>query len=500
MMGELVPTACIDVLPGDRLTISVENFLRFAPLIAPINAVVEVTTWWFFTPDRILFEDVRDWEDWITDVQTAQVYPWVGNVGGDNTGNLLDHLYGIQSKPNTIQLTAAPIAAYTKIWDDWFRNQNITTTERHVPLFYGDNDWEDILRDRPFKRAWKKDYFTSALPWAQKGSEVTLPLLESGTAIVENSGTLGNPVWRKVSDGTAFTPAGPGILSVGINSNAGETESDGTEIYYDPLGTLDVDINAAASTINELRAAYRLQEFLELNAMAGTRYTELIYGHFGVKSPDARLQRPELLGIWKGRMAISEVLQTSAAHDDASTGIGTPLGTMGGHGISVTGGKPISYFASEHGWIMGIINVQPVPVYQQGLARKYSKLLPIDRFWPKLAHIGEQEILMQEIYTDAADVTATFGYTPRYAEYRFEQNRVAGEMRTILAHWHLGRIFDSEPALNEDFVYCDPAARIFNVLYTGGGEEEYSGDQIFGMIHNNIYASRLIPKYGRPTL
>ena len=499
-MGQLVPTAAIPVLPGDRYRISVENLLRFAPLIAPINAKVNVTTWWFFCPDRILFENQADWEDWITDPDASVSYPFAVTTGGGLEGKLLDHLYGTDGVPGATNITVGPIAAYTKIWDEWFRNQNITTTERHVPLTMGSNmssSYNSILQADPYLRTWAKDYFTAALPWPQKGDSVTLPLLEAGSATVTTQ-AAGNTQWLDVATQNVIQPASDAnVLAAGTT---GATVVDSLGAVYDPNGTLVVDINAAAATINQLREAYRLQEFLELDAMGGTRYNEKIYAHFGVKVPDARLSRPELLGRWTGRMAISEVLQTSAALDDANTGRGNPLGTMGGHGISVTGGKPINFFATEHGWLIGIINVQPVPVYQQGIKRHWTRLDPMSYFWPKLQHIGEQEILNREIYRSHSDLTGTFGYTPRYAEYRYESNRVAGEMRSSLAHWHLGRIFSSDVALNEDFVYCNPSARIFNVLYTGGAEPEYSGDQIFGMVYNNVYASRLMAKYGRPML
>jgi hypothetical protein len=498
-MGTLVPTCCVDLLPGDIVNIKPEAFIRFAPLIAPINSVVNVTMWFFVVPDRILFKDQREWEDFIADIQNSDTeYPHITAVGNVNQGKLLDYLYGIDTVYPNAPLTAAPVAAYCLIYDEWYRNQQLTTTDTFEPLVINVNqnaNYASVLQSEPFRRTWEKDYFTSALPNAQLGAEVLLPLVDGGPVDVEMSGLNTNVLLRDVTAGNVLTTTGNVQ-----NTNQGVLQSDNTSVMFDPNGTLSVNIQAAASTINELRAAYRLQEFLEIQNMGGTRYTEVIRSMFGVVSPDSRLSRPELLGKWTGRMSVSEVLQTSAPLDDGSTGSGTPLGTMGGHGVSVIGGESVTYRAYEHCWLMGIINVQPKPVYQQGLARKYSRLYPLDYYWPKLAHIGEQEILNKEIYLPHSSPNGTFGYTPRYAEYRYEQGRVAGEMRNELAHWHLGRIFASEPALNEDFVYCSPSARIFNVLYTGGSEPEYSGDQLFGLVYNGITASRLMPKYGRPTL
>ena len=497
-MGLLVPTACIECIPGDSFKISSEAMLRFPALIAPINAKVNVEIFWFFCPDRILWEQQSVWEDWITDLDSPR-YPYVTPTGGSHVGKLLDHLYGLESLPTGQQLIAAPIAGYCKIWDEWFRNQNITLTERWDPLESATAhvSYNAFLTGDPFNRTWGKDYFTSALPWPQKGDAVTLPLLEAGDAVVELNGTNAAGQLRDASTGVLWI--GPDSLQSDATGNLETLGSD--ELFYDPNGTLKATINSAAATINALREAYRLQEFLELNAMGGTRYNELIYAHFGVKIPDARLSRPELIGRQKGRMAISEIPQSAPAAGDATTaGAQTPAGTLAGHGISVLGGEVMNYYVYEHGWLYSIINVQPDTQYQQGINRHFQKDYPMDRFWPKLAHIGEQEILNKEIYRQHSDKEGTFAYAPRYAEYRFQYNRVAGEMRDTLSHWTMSRIFTGDVNLVESFIYANPTARIFANLYTQGGGGSYTGDQIFGVIYHNIYASRLIPKYGRPTL
>lgn len=498
-MGWLTPLPAVPVLPGDSMRIGIQTLLRFAPLIAPVMSKVNVEAFVFFCPDRILFANQQDWEDWITDPENTTVeFPWVGTIGGSQEGKLLDYLYGLESLPSGQDLNVAPIAAYTKIWDEWFRNQNITTTERHIPVTLNaqETGYRTILQSTPYLRTWEKDYFTASLPWPQRGSQVTLPLLEAGTALVELSGTNEAGQMLNATTGLPFSPGAATSVDIGTDS---ATEISGTDGFYDPGDTLQVDINTAAATINALREAFRMQEYLELDAMAGNRYNEKIYAHFGVKIPDARISRPELLGRWKGRMAITEVPQTSAAPLDTTQGSGTPLGTLGGHGISVLGGEDINFYSYEHGWLICLINVQPDAVYGQGINKHYQKLYPLDLYWPKLAHIGEQEVLNKEIYHDHSALEGTHGYVPRYAEYRFQHSTIAGEMRTTLAHWHLGRIFSGDTALNEAFVYCNPSARIFNELYDGN-DPNYTGDQIFGHVYWNILASRLIPKYGRPSL
>lgn len=258
-------------------------------------------------------------------------------------------------------------------------------------------------------------------------------------------------------------------------------------------GGLYVDASVDAATINDLRRAFRLQEWLEKMARGGSRYIEQILVHFGVKSSDARLQRPEFLGGSKLPVIVSEVLQT--AQDISSVDDSTPLGTMAGHGLSAGRGNNISYYAEEHGYIFGIMSVTPLTAYQQGLHRHWTRRSYLDYAWPSFAHIGEQEVLNKELYFDSSDDKndETFGYVPRYSEYKYMASRVAGDFRENLAFWHLGRIFESRPALNTEFIECNPRKDIFAV-------QDNDTQSLWSHVYHSIRVTRRLPKYGTPTL
>lgn len=491
-MGELIPTCLMECLPGDQVSISVQNMLRFAPLISPVMHRVIVTTHYFFVPNRLLWPE---WEQWITGNSDVEA-PYL-NIVADQTipvGTLGDYL-GIPTGLYQIPLRVSPfpIAAYVKIWDEYYRDQNLQS-ELFQPLVAGANAgfYASIDTEFPFKRAWMHDYFTAALPFAQKGDAVQVPLtVQDNVPVTLDAGGIPNAGLLKDADDQTTLLTGDLSSDAGGNLNV---DPDTGGAVYDPNGTLSVDIQSDAVDINTLRRAFRLQEWLEKNARAGTRYIESILSHFGVRSKDARLQRPEYIGGSKQNMVISEVLSTAETTD-----ANVPVGQMAGHGISVGGGNSFNYRATEHGFIVGLINVQPVTAYQQGLHRLWSRFDKLDYAWPTFANIGEQEVLLKEIMANPLDLGPSpddvFGYVPRYAEYKFMNSRVAGEMRTSLAFWHLGRIFSqaSPPVLNEEFISADPSTRIFAVT---AAEE----DHIFAHIFNNVSAVRKLPRYGIPQI
>lgn len=486
-MGKLVPTLCMECVPGDKFNIGCESLLRFAPLVSPVMHEMNVYMHYFFVPCRILWDN---WEDYITNTGTPlPAFPYlnISDAGGLYAiGGLLDYM-GIPDPQfgdgATVPINALPFAAYQAIYNEYYRDENLVA-EVNYKVVDGNNAATAGALLGMRLRAWEHDYFTAALPFAQKGDPVSIPL--GNVELVPGwDGSQGNPHFAGSGGGSldvgnlaqALVGAGPDA-EITINAT---TESQA----YDPDGTLIV----GSTTIQDLRRAFRLQEWLEIQARAGTRYIESILGHFGVRSSDKRLQRPEYITGTKSPVRISEVLNTGG--DTAVL----PQGTMAGHGLSYTSGKYGSYFCEEHGFIIGIMSIIPRSAYYQGIPKMFLKTVdPFQHFWPKFANIGEQEIVNNELFGFNANGGDTFGYIPRYSEYKYMPSRVAGVFRTTLDFWHLGRTFFTPPTLSQQFIEVDPGeqTRIFAVT-TG------SDDKLYVHVFHRIKASRLMPKYGTPT-
>jgi hypothetical protein len=476
-MGNLTPILTLECVPGDKFELGSESLIRFAPMIAPVMHRMDVSMHYFFVPNRILWSN---WEKFITDANSGLVSPsfnqtayWNTYQGG-RVAKYLDYM-GIPPVPSgtagNFPINALPLAAYQCIYNEYYRDQNLVAPVNYK-LIDGDNTANDDLNHLR-KRAWEHDYFTASLPFAQKGQAVDIPLGEiSGDVLVKNSGTgttlTGTPSSIVVPGGTPTPPYSPDTLYA---------ETDGLDLQ--------------PTTINDLRRAFRLQEWLEKNARGGTRYIENILTHFGVKSSDKRLQRPEYITGVKTPVVISEIVNTTGQVNQPGENQGLPQGTMAGHGMSVSSGRSGSYYCEEHGYIIGIMSVMPKTAYQQGIPKTYLKNDTLDYFWPSFANIGEQPVTQNEIYAYTANQNNTFGYVPRYAEYKFMPSRVAGEFRTTLDYWHLGRKFATEPSLNTAFINCDPTKRIFAVNNPGQ-------DSLYCHVLNKIKAIRPMPKFGTP--
>lgn len=481
-MSYLYPSLVMEVVPGDNFFVDWATFLRTLPLVAPVMTKYNVILEAFFCPNRILWDN---WEDFIMNKETI-LPPTIRYTGDFPTIGDLGEAMGLppDMTASGIEVSALPFAAYYKIYDDYYRDANLQPTETFVPCGDGlDNTaYNEYSRIVPRRRAWKADYFTKALPWAQRGNPVELPV-STGTNLVEILGS--NPpagIMRASGTTTAYPNAIIGTDGSGFVEDAGASN-----LYYDPNSSLYVDIQANAGLIADLRSAWALQNYLEKSARGGQRYIEWLKEMFNVTAQDFRLQRPEYLGSSRDIISISEVLSSVGTETAA-------LGTMGGHGAAFSKSKGVSYRSTEHGFFMVIASVIPEAIYSQGIHRMFTRKTYLDYFLAPFEHIGEQPILNKEIWAYNATIAENdeiFGYTPRNAEYKMMQNRLTGEFRDTLAFWVSSRVFDTKPELNAEFVVCDPPTDVFAVE---------TGDHILMDIQYNISAIRKMSLFGTPAI
>ena len=441
--GYLVPIFVDEVLPGDTFNVKAMGFGRLATPIYPIMDNLYVETFFFFVPNRLIWDN---WErfngaqDNPTD-STSYLVPQIALGAGVSIADstLFDYM-GLPINVNGISFNNLHGRAYNLIWNEWFRDENLQDS-----VTVDKDDGTDSINDYVLlKRGKRHDYFTSALPWPQKGDAVSLPL---GTAAeLKFDGATGTQIGIKdVNNNTQGMAAWSGVnFKVTLDSSITPTD-----LAYADLTT------ATAATINELREAFQIQRLYERDARGGTRYTEILQSHFGVTSPDARLQRPEYLGGGKSPVGFEAVPQTS------STDTTTPQGNLAAMAQVGVGGHGFTKSFTEHGVIVGMANVFADLTYQQGMNRMWKRRDRWDYYWPALAHLGEQAILNEEIYTQGTSAdTDVFGYQERYAEYRYKPSQITGKMRSAatgsLDVWHLSQDFSALPVLNNTFIEEDP--------------------------------------------
>lgn len=540
-IGPLYPIATLPVIPGDMFRIDQEMLVRAMPMVSPTYGNLKIYTHYFFIPNRLVW---KDWEDFITGGEDGdyvgipkslplnelvalvkQVSSMTGNTPDNcimTKGGLFDHIYSFTIDKttdvvnDTTPVDLCPMVMYYLVINEYYRDQNVdsdfkpyvkafmeaSTKEdlksafRNLLKFAFDFDYSGVYRsdDRYLgliHRRYIKDYFTSALPFTQRGPDVTLPI--TGDVIIDQAEGVNGVQFKGTSSMTEDVN-----VTTGDGGSAFALQANGQNLSYN-AGLVGDLSNITSATINDLRRAIALQRFYEISARGGSRYIEQILAHFHVRSSDARLQRPEYIGGGVTELTVGEVLQTS------STDTQSPQGNLAGRGVAYGRQNKVVYRAEEHGYILGFMSIVPPAIYYQGIDSVFTKTDRLDYPWPSFGNLGEQEIKKSEIFVDyepsgssnvpVDNSNVLFGYTPRYAEYKYRKDTLHGEMRDSMQYWTWARELSpssssSSVSLNSTFL------KIPNVSGPFAAPEE---DPFVVWISSNISVLRELPYYGTPS-
>lgn len=527
-MGQLIPVYFDECVPGDTRKIGMQCVTRFQPLVAPILDSVDLTVHYFFVPTRLLMDKEDDWSTFLSggvdgkdDSVSLPPYGFSYFDGSSNDSQkpnypfsngirqgkyslwdyfglpLGDNYVGIRDNNNVNGFCQR---AYNLVWNEFYRDTNLV-------------DVVNPNNNTVLYRAWKKDYFTSALPWQQRGIAPALPLV--GTVPVENlygkSFYLGNStnplIFNTQEDPSTQLVIQPNTGASNNNVQAG-TPSSSVRHVTSVKGVFSWDgssnnpyVNlgsAGAFDVATIRQAFQIQRWMELNARGGVRYTEFLRSHFGIAPKDEVLGRPQYIGGTKSSIVVSEVLQTSQTTEDesGSSTKGSPLGRLAGHGLGASSDYICTFTSKEFGYIIGIASWMPKPSYQQGVNKIFTRKTKFDFYFPEFAHLSEQAVTKGEIFaTGTVADKDIFGYQGAYNEMRYSPSFNCADMRDTFKYWHLGRIFTSAPSLNSGFLTTNPA-------YSGGIRKDIFASQnepgLLVQFANLVKAIRPLPVYGTP--
>jgi len=487
--GVLVPFYVDEALPGDTFNLKVSIFARLATALVPVMDNMFMDVQFFAVPNRLVWNNWQKFcgEQETPNASTDYTVPSFPPGTGWSAGTLADY-FGLptQAAPvGSVMPSALPFRAYKLIWNQWYRDQNLQVP---VPVDLDDGPDDPAYSTNLLRRGKRADYFTTCLPWPQKGPGVEIPL--SGYPLVVPLNANSAPTFN---GSTAGGPA-PLTSTAGASDVTIATTIAGSLNWADPKLAADLSSGTGGSTINDLRQAVQIQRMYERDARGGTRYVELLKSHFGVTSPDARLQRPEYLGGASIPINVNPVAQTAPQVTDS-----TPQGNLAGYGIVAASGVGFTKSFVEHSIIIGLVSVRADMTYQQNTNRMWLRKTRFDFFWPALAHLGEQAVTNQEIY-NYSNPTTVFGYQERWAEYRYYPSQVTGKFRSndpqSLDFWHLAQDFgNTQPVLGPTFIEeRPPIARVIAVPGTvQNPEPEFLFDS-----HFQLKCARPMPLYSVP--